>query len=213
MRRFLAFVIVLVLALAGFYVAWPAWTGHQIRQAIEANDPAALAQRIDFDQVRARTKPLVAEQMRQSLDQIQKQAGPIGAALTEKLRASIGGNLASAAIDAALTPENVLRLAREGKDIGRILKDVAKSRRAGDGTDAPAGGPAPSTTGTPQPQTAPAEPRHKLTLSNIKSYRITGPLEIAVGVAHDPAAASPDVVVELAFDGWGWKVVGLVPQF
>jgi len=25
--------------------------------------------------------------------------------------------------------------------------------------------------------------------------------------------ATPDIVVELAFDGGGWKVVGIVPQF
>ena len=219
MRRFLIFVIVLVLALVGFYVAWPGWTGYQIRQAIETNDPAALERRIDFDQVRARAKGLVADRVQQSLDQLQKQAGPLGTALAEKLKGSLGDKLADVAINTALTPENVIRLAREGKDIGRVLKDAGGSRRAGDSAEAPTGaspsspnGPGPGTD-TPQPQAIPGKARHQLTLRNIKSYRITGPLEIEVGVAHDPAVATPDIVVELAFDGGGWKVVGIVPQF
>jgi hypothetical protein len=219
MRRLLIFVIVLVLALAGFYVAWPGWTGYQIRQAIEANDPVALERRIDFDRVRARAKGLVAERIQHSLDQLERQTGPLGAALAGKLKAGLGGKLADAAINTALTPENVITLAREGKDIGRILKDAGRSRGAGDSAEVSSGGsPSPSDmpssgTGAPQQQVAPGQKRHQLTLRNIKSYRITGPFEIEVGVAHDPTAATSDILVELAFDGGGWKVVGIVPQF
>lgn len=211
MRRILLLGLPLVLALAGFYGAWPAWTGHQIRHAIETNDPAALAQKIDFEQVRARAKPLVAVQMQRSLDQLQKQAGPLGAAIAGQLKASFGEKLANAAIDAALTPENVIRLAQQGKDISRILKDIAR--------DGPEKGTAPGS----EPPTAPAQssqqqppeaqPQRRLTRENIKSYRITGPLSIEVGVAHDAQATAPDVLVELAFVGAGWKVVGILPQF
>jgi hypothetical protein len=70
MRRMLVAGLIIVLALAGFYVAWPAWTARQIRNAIEANDPAALERRIDFLSVRARAKPLVAAQMQRTLDDL-----------------------------------------------------------------------------------------------------------------------------------------------
>ena len=212
MRRVLFLGLLLVLVVAGFYLAWPAWTGRQIRNAIEANDPAALAQKIDFEQVRARARPLIATQMQRSLDQLQKQGGPFGAAIAGQLKASLGEKLANAAIDAALTPENVIRLARQGKDISRILKDIARDapeKRAGtEGAPAPA--PAPS--GAAQPPEQP-QPHRRLTRENVKSYRITGPLSIEVGVAHDAQAATHDVLVELAFTGADWKVVGILPQF
>jgi hypothetical protein len=165
--------------------------------------------------VRARAKGLVAERIQHSLDQLERQTGPLGATLAGKLKAGLGGKLADAAINAALTPQNVITLAREGKDIGRILKDAGRSRSADVSTggspppsDRPSSGP-----NTPQPQAAPIPRRHQLTLQNIKSYRITGPFEIEVGVAHEPAAATSDILVELAFDGGGWKVVGIMPQF
>jgi hypothetical protein len=214
MRRLLAIVLVLLIALAGFYVAWPAWTAYQIRQSIEANDPAALERNIDFVSVRARAKPLVAAQMQQSLDELQRQAGPIGAAIAGQLRESLGATLADAAIDSILTPQNVIRLAREGKNISRALKDIARERASRGSTNETTPPTTEPTTsgGVPAPGAPAARQRHRLSLDNIKSYRITGPLTIEVGVALDPAASGPDVVAELAFSGGGWKVVGLVPQ-
>ena len=60
MRRAILVGLALVLALAGFYVIWPAWMARQIRYAIETNDPPALERYVDFPAVRARAKPLVA---------------------------------------------------------------------------------------------------------------------------------------------------------
>lgn len=205
MRRFLTIVVLVLVILAGFYVAWPAWTGRQIRHAIEANDPVALSQKIDFDRVRARAKPVIAEQMQRSLDQFQKQAGPFGAAIAGQLKGGLGERLANAAIDTSLTPENVIRLARQGKDISRVLKDIAR-----EGTEkgsAPEGSvpPAPAQTGEPPP-------RRRLTHANIKAFRITGPLSLEVGIAHDPRATTPDVIAEMAFTGGDWKVVGILPR-
>src|SRR5690606_23757496 len=144
MRRLLTILVVLALAFVGFYVVWPAWTGWQIRNAIEANDPAGLVQNIDFDSVRTRAKPIIAEQMQRSLDQIQKQAGPLGAAIASQLKVSLGEKLTNAAIDAALTPENVIRIARQGRDFTRILKDIAR--------DGAKQGDAPATTDVPATQ-------------------------------------------------------------
>jgi len=210
MRRLLLFVIVLVVASAGFYVAWPAWTGHRIRNAIEANDAAALARQIDFEQVRNRARPLIVEQMQRSLDEVRKRAGPFGAAIAGQLQSNLGDKLANVAIDAALTPENVLRVARQGKDFAAILKDIAREETEKGGAPAPSD--APATQPSPGPSDGPPPQRHRLTHENIKTYRITGPLNLEVGVAHDPAATTPDVLIELAFAGGDWRVVGILPQ-
>lgn len=212
MRRALVIGLVLVLALAGFYVAWPAWTAYRIRQAIETNDPAALERRIDFASVRARAKPLIAAQMSRSLEDLQKKAGPLGAAIAGQLKQSLGTQLADAAVDSILTPANVIRVVRQGKDLRRVWKDITRERgpagTGSGGTGTPGNQPAPATGGEPPA----GQPKHTLTLANIRSYRITGPASIEVGVAHNPTQAEPDVVAELAFTGGDWKVVAIVPQ-
>ena len=211
MRRAILVGLALVLALAGFYVIWPAWMARQIRYAIETNDPPALERYVDFPAVRARAKPLVAAEMQRSLERLKREAGPIGAAIAGQLKESLGARIADAAIDSVLTPANVVRMVRQGKDLRRVWKDVTGKvgarQRGGTTPDAdPPAEPAPD-----QPQGRDARPR-KLTLANIKGYRLTGPLSLAVGIARDPAQAGSDVVAELAFTGTGWHVVGIVPQ-
>jgi len=213
MRRVLAAGLIIVLALGGFYVAWPAWNARQIRNAIEANDPAALERSIDFVSVRARAKPLVADQMQRTLDDLRQKAGPIGAAIAGQLKESLGGRIADAAIDRILTPENVVRFVRQGKDLRRVWKEVAGEvgtrRPESPGSEGEPARPSTPAPGLPEGRDAP--PR-KFTRANIKSYRITGPLTLEVGIARDASAVEPDVVAELAFTGTGWMVVGLVPR-
>jgi hypothetical protein len=81
MRRILLWGLVALLAFGGFYVAWPAWTARQIRQAIEANDPAALERKVDFPSVRERAKTVLAAEMDRSLERLKQRSGPIGAAV------------------------------------------------------------------------------------------------------------------------------------
>lgn len=215
MRRMLAAGLIIVLTLAGFYVAWPAWTARQIRNAIEANDPAALERKIDFVSVRARAKPLVAAQMQRTFDDLKQKAGPFGVAIAGQLQESLGGKIADAAIDRFLTPENVVRFVRQGKDLRRVWKDVAgdagsrRSEKPGNSGEPTR----PPVLGSPEPrQPDVANSPRKLTLANVKSYRLVGPLALEVGIARDPAATTPDVIVELAFTGTSWQVVGIVPQ-
>ncbi|MGE0698037.1 MAG: DUF2939 domain-containing protein [Hyphomicrobiaceae bacterium] len=211
MRRVLLPVLLSVAALAGFYLAWPAWSARQIRAAIEASDTAALERKIDFPAVRARAKPFVAAEMQRSLDQLKRSAGPIGAAIAGQLKDSLGGRLAEAAVDSILTPANVIRIVRQGRDLRRVLKEATTDRKG-----QPAGkGPGPDggtkAEGTPT-GSGDAVDAHRLGPKSIKSYRITGPLTIAVGLAQEPDATEADVMVEMAFTGADWKVVGIVPR-
>lgn len=203
MWRLLMWVLIALVALGGFYVAWPAWTAFQIRQAIEANDPAALERKIDFQSVRERAKPVLTVEVERSLERLKGGSGGLGAVLAGQLKDRFGGRIADAAIDSILTPANVVAMVRRGQSLRRVLRERVGERPATDAPQAPDGQP---TGGQPD------RPR-RLSLANIKSYRITGPLSLSVAVALDPAAAEPDVIVELAFTGGDWKVVGILPQF
>jgi hypothetical protein len=203
MRRVLLWGLLALLVLGGFYVAWPVWTARQIRNAIEANDPAALERKVDFASVRERAKPLLAAEVERSL----QKSGSIGSVIAGQLKDRLGTKVTDAAVDTILTPGNVVAVVRQGRNWRRFLRGW-RGDRTGTG-EAPPGGE--GSTGDASAGRAVDRP-HRLTLANIKSYRITGPLSLAVGAARDPAAAEPDVTVELAFTGADWKVVGIVPR-
>lgn len=60
MKRILALAVI---AIAGFYVAWPAWSGYVIRDAIQSKDTARLAAKVDFDRVQASLRPTVTRKV------------------------------------------------------------------------------------------------------------------------------------------------------
>lgn len=209
MRRGLLVLSLVVLALLGFYVAWPAWSAHQIRQAIEADDAATLATKIDFPRVRDSVRPVAAAQVARSMERLQRDSGPLGAAIAGTLNKSLGGQLADAAVNAILTPDNVIRMVKEGTDLRRAI-DTAAGRGVGKTTGRTAGSSEPASEASRGAEAK--KPRSPLGLANIKSYRITGPLSLSVAIARDPTATEPDITAELAFSGFAWKVVGLVPR-
>jgi Protein of unknown function (DUF2939) len=52
----------------------------------------------------------------------------------------------------------------------------------------------------------------KVSLANIKTFRMNGPFSFAVGVAKDAAATEADITAQMSFTGGDWKVTGLVPK-
>lgn len=204
MRRILLWALFALLAFAGFYVGWPVWTARQIRSAIEANDPAALERKVDFTRVRERAKPLLAAEVERSL----QKSGSIGSVIAGQIKDRLGSRVTDAAVDTILTPGNVVAVVRQGRSWRRFLREWRGDRT---GTGETPGGPDRSSNDTPN-QGAEAQPRRRLGLANLKSYRITGPLSLAVGAARDAAATEPDLIAELEFTGFDWKVVGIVPR-
>ena len=204
MRRLLLWGFVAVLALAVFYVGWPVLTARQIRAAIEANDPSALERKVDFASVRERAKPLLAAEVERSL----QRSGTIGSVIAGQIKDRLGSKVTDAAVDTIVTPGNVVAVVRQGRNWRRFLREW-RGDRTGTGE-----APSDSDRGASdtQSQSPATPPRRRLGLANIKSYRIAGPLSLAVGVARDAAATEPDVTVELAFTGADWKVVGIVPR-
>lgn len=222
----------LLLALLGFYLAWPAWTGYQIRNAFETQDALLLESKVDFPAVRASLKPIVTAETEASFERIKRDAGPLGGLIAGTIKGEVMGRLVETAINSAITPPNVIRTFHEGRSIKqsleRILVEQAGSgglkvggRRAqasgspvgnnapgaeADANQAPAGGSVP-------PATTTSDRRPRLGIANIKSFSISSPLEFSVGVAKDVTATQPEVTATLRFTGTDWKVVAITPDF
>ncbi|MFV0297912.1 MAG: DUF2939 domain-containing protein [Hyphomicrobiaceae bacterium] len=208
MRRWYLWVGLIVLALIGFYVAWPAWAGRQIALAVETNDPVLLARKIDFPAVRENAKPMIQAEMNRQLGQVQGQEGSIGAVILGQLRNGAGEKLVQAAVDSLLTPQHVIDMVRHGRDLRRIVRGIREERAPAQGTGQAAG-----TDGKAANGTGDEKPARKLSLANLKSYRLTGPLSIAIGFSPDPDAKAADVDVEMSFSpSTGWRVTGLIPN-
>lgn len=204
MRRILIVAFIVALLAAGFYVAWPAWTARQISNAVKANDAAALAEHIDFPRVRERAHPIMTAEMNRRLDQLKQQGGALGGAIAGQLKESLGGSFAKATVDALLTPENVMSMIRQGRDFRRVMSGAATKQPA------PVGG---GSTGKPgQTGDATSNAHRRFSLANVRGYMLTGPLSVAVDLARDKSAPDADLVVEMAFTGGNWKVVGIIPK-
>ncbi len=227
-----------VLALLGFYIAWPAWTGYRIRQAFETQDAALLESKIDFSSVRASLKPVVAAEAEAGFERLKQQAGPLGGLIAGTIKNDVMGRLVDSVINSAITPPNVIRMVREGRgfkqSLERILSEQAgvKGGDGGGGLRLPGGlgGRRAGKDGAGQPNEPPKEeqvatqpagaeggagaaPRPRMSLANIKSFALDGPLAFSVGVAKDATAAEPEVVATLQFTGTDWKVVAITPDF
>jgi Protein of unknown function (DUF2939) len=231
-----------LLLLAGFYVAWPAWSGYQIHQAIQAKNAGLLESKVDFPSVRTSLRPVLAAKISEGMEKFQSQAGGLGAILGQ-LKGEMVPKIVETTLASVVNSETIMRVATEGGSFKEALDKIMREQmgRSGmpDAGGRSAGGlgglgglgdliggairqkqgnpvrdvtteeparPAPAPTGDQQ------KAARKFSLSNIKSFRIRGPLSFSVGVAKDPAAIEPDVTADMSFTGFDWKVTGLVPK-
>jgi Protein of unknown function (DUF2939) len=122
MKKLLALV---VLALIGFYVAWPAWSGYRIWNALESQDAGVLEGKIDFASVRESLRPTVTSEVEKQFDAQSKQLGgglPLGDLKNQILPKLVDGTLAT-----IVTPANILRIYREGGNVsGTVTKIMSE---------------------------------------------------------------------------------------
>jgi hypothetical protein len=125
MKKLIALVI---LALLGFYVAWPAWSGYRIFTALRSNDAALLESKIDFPRVRQSMRPAVEIEVDKQIDAQLKQAGGgAAAALGGELKKQLAPKLVDTVLESVVTPANVLRIAAEGGNVaGTVQKILAE---------------------------------------------------------------------------------------
>jgi Protein of unknown function (DUF2939) len=226
MRRVLMFVLVAVIALAAFYMAWPLWSGYSIYQALEARDAATLAAKIDFPSLRQSVKPRVTAEVDKAFDKIGGQAGGL---LQGGLKAQLAPQLVDSVLESMVTPDNLSVLYARRADLrsvfGKKLAPVQGQSAEGDvsvgGIKLPGnlggllgkitgrtGGEA-STEADPAAEANSTEPATRSRLGNLRYITMNGPLGIDIAVARDQSTNAPDVVAHLAFSGLDWKLVGV----
>lgn len=125
------FLLVLIAAV-GFWGVWPAYSGLRIHGALTAGDAAGLASKVDFDRVRDSLRPIATREAEKRLDEAMTRIGPGGAALGADIKAQVLPTVVSNSLATLVTPENIIRIYREGgaaKDaIARIVgEQIGKS--------------------------------------------------------------------------------------
>jgi hypothetical protein len=224
------------LALVGFFVAWPAWSGYRIFSALQSQNAGLLASKIDFDSVRTSLRPSVAAEIEREADRAGDQIpGPLRAQFKQQMMPRI----VDQALATLVTPENVLRIYREGGDAAGTVRKIVQEQMGkvgglpglgGGGGGGPGLGQVVQGLGglgalgqrfggsrgeeraqEPAPQPVSNTPASTATkpsygMGNIKGFGLNGPLGWKVGVAKDPAAAKPDLTVGMRFTGFDWKL-------
>jgi hypothetical protein len=237
MKRLLLLVVVLLL---GFYVAWPGWSAYQIDGAIKAKDAETLERKIDFPSVRVSLRPAFTQKVSEIYDLQLKQAGGTGAVIGGQLKGDIIPGMVDVLLVALVTPQNLIRVAHEGgqlkESLDRLLgEELGRTSRLpgmGGGSGQTTGGlQLPGGLGNlgdlagkigiggkkpesaPAPKAAaPAAAPPSYGLDNLKVFNIVGPLAFEIGVAKDKAATEPDVTAEMRFTGLDWRVTAVRPR-
>ncbi|MDZ4843250.1 MAG: DUF2939 domain-containing protein [Hyphomicrobium aestuarii] len=126
MSRLLA---LLILGLVAFYVAWPAWSGYQIKTALDAGDAAGLARKIDFDRVRSSLRPAVTAEVEKSLGAAIAASGQ-PPEVVAKVKADATPKLVDTALNGIVTPESVVRLYRERANLRTVVARIVAEKLA-----------------------------------------------------------------------------------
>jgi len=228
--RKLTIAVVSILALAGFYIAWPAYTGRVIGLALKSNDSATLERKIDFPRVRESLRPVLMAEVERSVSSIRDDGSAMKKLVAGQLKPDRVRSIVDRTIETIVTPDSIVRIARQGRTLKQaiergLLDQITAGLTSGDDArnvlgsvigrftrrsgDAPASAP-PKADDDPPPLAASGSER-RYGLGNIKHIVPTGPLSFEVGLNRDAGSPFPELLVELAFTGLDWKVVRLTP--
>jgi hypothetical protein len=116
-----------LLGLIGFYGLWPAYSGYQINTALQASDAALLERKIDFASVRQSLRPAVTEEVSRQFDAAGKDNG-LGGLLGGELKKQLLPQLVEAAVNAIVTPANVIRIYAEGGDLKSTIDKIMREK-------------------------------------------------------------------------------------
>ena len=231
MRRIVSLAMALLLAaLIGFYVVWPALSLRKISTALKTGDEATLASKVDFPAVRLSLKPFATAEVDKAVAQLEKSGGiggVIGGQLKDQLRTKVVDSL----LESLVTPERLVRMYAEGQDLKQLMAKFRNAAGTGGDASGKAGGidagkllgelfgkkaeaaaaPAQPAATPPTPTSAASAPK-TYSMANIKGFGPRGLGAFWVGVAKDETATTADAIVDMAFTGGDWKLVGLTPR-
>lgn len=224
MKRFLIIVLFLLLA---FYVAWPAISAWQIHSAVESGDARALERKVDFASVRRSLVPVVERTISEQIDSAKTSGGVAVAVLSSVLQGPMLRQVSTAVLDQLVTPDTVIMLSRQPGTLAdaisrSVAEQVARITAAaptpgtsgGEPSASRAPGGSPGSGGAPPQNSAPVkeDPVWLMGLANIRYLSPRDPLSFEVGLARDPAATNADMIAEMGFVNFDWKLTGLVPK-
>lgn len=111
-------IVLIVLALLGFYVFWPAFSGYQIHAALAAKDTKALAGKINFPSVRKSMREPVMAQISERMKVVSGSLGLGDDQLPkQKMETIVDGALAE-----VVTPQRLVAIYAEGGDVASEMK-------------------------------------------------------------------------------------------
>lgn len=129
----------IIAAMLGFYVAWPAYTGYCIKNALDTGNADLLAAKIDFDGVRSTLKPAVTAEVEKAVTASLQQGGAANDALLQQLKTQLMPKVVETALAGVVTPETILRIYREGGDFKATLGKIIGEKTGGAGLGGLAG--------------------------------------------------------------------------
>lgn len=121
MKRFL---LLVVLLLVGFYVAWPAFSGYRIYQSLQNSDPALLAAKIDFPSVRSSMRGPVLGQVNTRIESVLKDMGPATQLLGRQIPRDNIEKIIDGALETVVSPEQIAEIYGKGGDLNAAIKDA-----------------------------------------------------------------------------------------
>lgn len=230
----------LVIALLGFYVAWPAYSLMSVKNALNTENVPLLAAKVDFPSVRQSLTPAITAEVERAAAAAVAQGGAENAALLAQLKTQMVPKIVELALATIVTPESLMRIYREGGDMRKTISDIVSEKMGGGGGLAGLAGvlgggaqkpgglsdllggklggllgkkeAAEAAAPASTPAIAKSGTKGSFTMANVKRFAMTGPMGFSVGVAKDAAASEPDVDTDLAFTGMDWKIVGVRPR-
>jgi hypothetical protein len=122
------------IAVLAFYVAWPAFSGYEIKSSLDGHNVEGLMARIDFPSVRASLKPAVAAKVDKVLTDALRKAGTAGGALVDQLKARIMPPIVDGVLATLVTPEMMIRIHASGKSLKEAVDGLVAERAAGSGS-------------------------------------------------------------------------------
>ncbi len=125
MRRLLIFALLL---LSAFYVGWPAYSGYEIKTALEGKDTALLSSKIDFASVKESLRPAVTIEAERALNETVQKSGTAAGILGAEIAKKVLPTLVDASLNRLMTPENVIRIYNDGRALKDSLSGVVKEQ-------------------------------------------------------------------------------------
>lgn len=121
------------LAVLAFYVAWPAFSGYEIKSSLDGRNVEGLTARIDFPSVRASLKPAVAAKVDKVLTDALRKTGAGAGPLTDQLKARVMPPIVDGVLASLVTPEMMIRIHASGKSLKEVVDGLVAERAAGSG--------------------------------------------------------------------------------